>query len=749
MSRPRRLLLLPALLLAACGQMPTSVPGATPPETGSPGATAPGTPDQQALPGVFWIDFDGVGTDTPTSQVQSLLPDGLGAQALVSAPDQFSFSPVSVQTFAVAATGIRHIRVTYKVTNNTGRTLLNPKFVAVVPQTSTNNSMFTNVRYFDGSDASAVAGKLTLVQGQNFDTATRSAVPDPQANAVLTGLDTSFVNTTGKGIKSLTQTGWWIKQPAATGGATLMAPGDTVRIIFGVNLPMTSAANGGSKKDPFSFSLNVTAVEDLAQVSLTSAVKQWDLTSETFGNYVSFPTRPYTANGMQMTRSLPAYYDIGELNGSVMPKVLCGADTNMSVTNVSTADFPNRWRVQLFSSGAHYLNVYDGTSCPAIGNNRVTSLYWQPVTGVDASVTSIAAGYGHGLALRKDGTIRSWGRNDSGQLGDGTLNGRLLIAPVMDSGGTKDLNGVVDVAAGAYHSLALRVDGTVWSWGQNTSGQLGDGTITNRTLPAAISGLSDIVSIETSAYHNLALRADGTVLSWGRNDSGQLGDNTTTNQTTPVVVSGLSGVAKVSAGNTSSMALQGNGSVLSWGGNFYGQLGDGTTTNRNLPGPVQTSGLTRSISAQQYYSLALRQDGTAWAWGFNGDGQLADGTWISRKVPKQISGLANMVNTAGGEMHGLALDETGTVYSWGSADKGQLGTGITANGAQPSARPITTLSGIKSVTANDDHSLALKSDGTVWSWGKNDTGQLGDGTATLRNAPVAVKGLTEIAQELP
>ncbi|KQR00160.1 hypothetical protein [Deinococcus sp. Leaf326] len=218
-------LLPPALLLAACGQMPAGGPSAT-----TPGTTTPGTPTQQALPGVFQIDFGGVGTDTPTSRVQSLQPSGLSAQGLVSAPDQFSFSQVAVQTFAIGATNTRHIRVTYKVTNTSSQTLRNPKFVAVVPQGGTTDSVFTNVRYFDGSDATASIGKLSLVQGQNFNTATNSAVPNPLASTILTGLDVSTVDTTGKGIKTLTQTGWWLTTPPTSGATIPMAPGDTALI---------------------------------------------------------------------------------------------------------------------------------------------------------------------------------------------------------------------------------------------------------------------------------------------------------------------------------------------------------------------------------------------------------------------------------------------------------------------------------------------------------------------------------------
>ncbi|KQR07758.1 hypothetical protein [Deinococcus sp. Leaf326] len=275
MTRQHLLLLLPALFLAACGQVPS-----VPPVAALPGVTAPSTPVPQTLPGVFQINFQGIGTDALTSRVQALSPSSLGAQGLISAPDQFTFSPVIVQTFAVTATGIRHVRVTYRVTNNTGQTLRNPKLVAVVPQGSMTDSVFTNVRYYDGSDASAATSKLSLVQAQSADTSTGTAVTDPLANILLTDLDVSQVDTVGKGIKAMTQIGWALTTPSTSGLAAFMAPGDSTLVTFGVNVPMTSAANGGATKDPFSFSLNVTAVRDAEPlVALSSAVKQWDSTS--------------------------------------------------------------------------------------------------------------------------------------------------------------------------------------------------------------------------------------------------------------------------------------------------------------------------------------------------------------------------------------------------------------------------------------------------------------------------------------
>lgn len=733
---PRHLLslLLPTLLLAACGQLPSTVPGAVAPET-----TPSGKPAQQALPGVFQIDFNGISTHTPTSRVQSLQPGGLRAQGLVSAPDQFSFSRVTVQTFTTSAPDIRHVRVTYKVTNTSSQALRNPKFVAVVPQGSTTDSVFTNVQYFDGSDASAAASKLTLVQGQTFNPSTNGAVADPLATPVLTGLDISTVDTTDKGIKTLTRVGWSLTTPATSGRDTLMAPGDTALITFGVNVPMTPAADGGATKDPFNFSLNVTAVQDAAPVvALSSAVKQWDAASRTFWNYVKFPTRTYMQDGVTITRSLPAYYDISTLDGSATAKVLCAGDANMSVTNISTAGFPNRWRVQLWSLGAHTLNVFGGMKCPGSG----TPLLSQTVTGVGTSESSLAGGNSHSLALRADGTVQGWGYNNVGQLGDGTTTNRST--PVTVSG----LSGVTSLSAGYQYSLALKADGTVWSWGLNDSRQLGDDTRTNRNTPVTVLDLSDMVSISAGEVHNLALRADGTVWSWGENLNGQLGDGTRSSVSlNRTMVSGLSGVASVSAGNRHSLALKADGTVWSWGYNAFGQLGDGTNTERTMP--VAVSGLReiRGIATGGYHSLALKADGTVQSWGNNSFAELGDGTSTGRNTPGPVSLLSGITSIGTIYHHNMALKADGTVQSWGDSYGGQLGDGTTTQ--RPIPLTVSGLSGITRISPGYGHSMALKSDGTIWVWGSNSTGQLGDGTTTDRLTPGPVGGLSGVPQPTP
>jgi alpha-tubulin suppressor-like RCC1 family protein len=353
------------------------------------------------------------------------------------------------------------------------------------------------------------------------------------------------------------------------------------------------------------------------------------------------------------------------------------------------------------------------------------------------SARTIAGGNFGSLAAKSDGTVWAWGLNSNGQLGDGTTIDRT--APVQVSG----LSDVLSVsAAESNYSLALKSNGTVFAWGWNGYGVLGDGTSTERHTPVQVSGLSGATAVSAAYAHSLALKSDGTVWAWGLNNNGQIGDGTSTERHTPVQVSGLSGVTAVSAQFGHSLALKSDGTVWAWGRNSDGELGDGTTTNRLTP--VQVSGLSdvTVIAAGQYYSLALKSDGTVWTWGSNGHGELGDGTTTQRLTPVQVGGLSGVTITAVASAYesSLALTSGGTVMAWGLNGHGQLGDGTTTNRTAPvqvhGINNAGMLSGVTAVAAGDRHSLAQKSDGTVLAWGANYKGQLGDGTTTERHTPV-------------
>jgi alpha-tubulin suppressor-like RCC1 family protein len=305
--------------------------------------------------------------------------------------------------------------------------------------------------------------------------------------------------------------------------------------------------------------------------------------------------------------------------------------------------------------------------------------------------------------------------------------------------------GVVQVSAGAAHSLVLSSDGTVWARGNNWFGQLGNGTITASSTLIQVPGLAGVVQVSAGAFHSLALRSDGTVWGWGANGaSGSL---------TPVEVPGLTGVTKIAAGDGFSLALRSDGTVWAWGLNQAGQLGDGMTAGSAVP--VQVTGLSQvtSIAAGADSSLAMRTRGvttvkTVWAWGGNDSGQLGDGTLGNHLTPEPVTGIgaSSIAGISVGEKFAVVLGGDGSVWAWGADDAGQLGNAPTAS---PVTRPVETTgmdSGITQVSAGANHVLALKSNGTVLAWGDNTQGELGTGSTASVTGKVQVSGLGGVTQ---
>ena len=330
-----------------------------------------------------------------------------------------------------------------------------------------------------------------------------------------------------------------------------------------------------------------------------------------------------------------------------------------------------------------------------------------------AGVKAMAAGSQHGLALLADGTVRAWGLDQHGQLGQGAPTGGSCV-PVA----VQHIGRVVAIAAGGQHSLALLADGAVLAFGSNSFGQLGDGTNIDRAIPVKVQGLTEVIAIAAGPEHSLALLADGSVRAWGRNDSGQLGDGTTIDRAKPVLVRGLSNVKAITAGEVFSLVLLSDGTVRAFGSSDVGQLGDGDASIHTATSPVVVTGLTgvEAIDSGEDHSLALLADGSVRAWGFNASGQLGDGTTNNRFTPVTVrtlfSPLSDVVALSAGGGHSLALLADGTVRAWGHNSAGELGNGSTINSAFPV--PVDDLGGngilggIVDVIAGGTFSLALR-----------------------------------------
>lgn len=329
--------------------------------------------------------------------------------------------------------------------------------------------------------------------------------------------------------------------------------------------------------------------------------------------------------------------------------------------------------------------------------------------------------------------------------------------------------------------VATFISGTPIAWGDNQSGQLGNGSFVSASTPVLVSGLTNVTAMTAGSDHTLAIRSDGTVWAWGYNAYGQLGNGSQTTISTPVQVSALTNVIAVAAGQIHSVALKSDGTVWTWGGNTYGALGNGTTTDSLTP--VQVSNLTNvvAIGAGGFYSLAVRSDGSVWAWGFNGNGGLGDGTNTDRLTPVQTGNLTNVIAVTGGALGSLALTSGGTVWAWGDNAASLTPvlvsnlTGVTAiaeaaydslalksdgtvwdfNGSTTPPVQISNLPSVVAIAMGYDtqstgyasHSMALESNGTVWTWGSNWYGELGtNATGSYDSMPMPVTTISGVTR---
>jgi alpha-tubulin suppressor-like RCC1 family protein len=252
------------------------------------------------------------------------------------------------------------------------------------------------------------------------------------------------------------------------------------------------------------------------------------------------------------------------------------------------------------------------------------------------------------------------------------------------------------VSGGGYHSLALKSDGMVWSWGRNNYGQLGNGKRSKKNTPILVKNLNDVIAIAGGTWHSLALKQDGTVWAWGRNDYGQLGDGTFRNKKTPVEVKDLADVVAIAGGHLHSLALKSDGTVWAWGSNWGGQLGNETVaTVSNIPVQVNSLQNISFIACGSSHNLAIRtSDGVVWTWGDNSNGQLGNGTYASQNTPVLIEGLEDVASIGTGWLHSLAIKSDGTVWAWGDNRFGQLGDGTYKDSKEPiQTKDLNTLSG--------------------------------------------------------
>jgi len=346
---------------------------------------------------------------------------------------------------------------------------------------------------------------------------------------------------------------------------------------------------------------------------------------------------------------------------------------------------------------------------------------------------SVAAGGRHSLAICTDSSVRAWGYNGFGQLGDGTVIEKHTAVPVAG------LSGVVQVAGGLFHSLFVKNDGTVWACGRNTLGPLGNGTTTNSPTAVQVTGLSGVVQAAGGGEHSLFLKNDSTVWACGANAAGQLGDGTNMHKTTAVPVIGVAGVVQVAAGAEFSLFLKHDGTVWACGHNGYGQFGNGSNTSSKVP--VQVPGLSDivQVSAGEWHSVFVKRDGAVFSAGRNQFGQLGDGTTTDKNAAAPVSVLTDVVWAEAGGIHTVFVKRDGTAWACGlnsgGNNDGQLGDGTAVDKHVP-VQVVPSWGGkkIARAEATREHSLFVADDGQVWACGRNNYGQLGYGAFSTANA---------------
>jgi alpha-tubulin suppressor-like RCC1 family protein len=383
-----------------------------------------------------------------------------------------------------------------------------------------------------------------------------------------------------------------------------------------------------------------------------------------------------------------------------------------------------------------------------MGDGTTTSprLTPAPVSQLGGSAVAIAAGNMHTCAWLADGTMRCWGSNANGQLGNGPFTSSLVPTPVFGEAGT---NTARDIAAGGNHTCAVRANGAVACWGDNANGQLGDGSTVGRPTPGAVTGISGAVAVAAGGLHTCVVLANGTVRCWGENSSGQLGDGTTTRQPSSVLVTGLTNVVGIAAGDLHTCVTLGDGGIRCWGDNRLGQIGDGTTTRRLVPTPVTIPAVGASpnnaavaIAAGREHTCVRLADGTVRCWGGSGLGQLGLGTFNNRLSPPGIGVLTTTVAIAAGDFHTCALRAEpisvfgaapSLVFCWGANHSGSLGDGTFT--VRPGPVAVPGLATGVALAAGGAHTCAVLANGRTSCWGDNNAGQIGDGTTTQRLVP--------------
>ncbi len=387
----------------------------------------------------------------------------------------------------------------------------------------------------------------------------------------------------------------------------------------------------------------------------------------------------------------------------------------------------------------------DGSAwCWAYNEQGASPYEIDPLAGVVQITTGgTSDGALHACALLDDGASYCWGSNFAGQLGVGSFGDPKspdLPTPTLVAGGHR----FVHLEAGGQHTCAIRDDATVWCWGGNASGQLGNNLTTPRAEPTQVPGLAGATQLSAGEAHTCARLTDGAVWCWGENSAGALGNGTTAKSLVPVKASTATAAAQLSAGGGHACALLADGAAWCWGKNQYGELGDGRSTDKTRPTQVPGVAGVVDVATGPRHACAALADGTAWCWGRNDSGQLGNDSLVGVRAPVQVGGLANVVQVVTTDSASCARRGDGSVWCWGSNARGELGNGVES--FDPATTPVRVegISGAAQLAAGRSYICARRSDGSIWCWGYSYDGPFPSASSLL--VPTQIAGAQDIAQ---
>jgi alpha-tubulin suppressor-like RCC1 family protein len=369
-----------------------------------------------------------------------------------------------------------------------------------------------------------------------------------------------------------------------------------------------------------------------------------------------------------------------------------------------------------------------------IGITTITPL---SVVGAVKTFCQISAGLNHTMAIDKNGRAWGWGNNGNGQLGDNSITQRNT--PVSVLGTVKTF---CQISAGGDHTMAIDKNGRAWGWGINTSGRIGDNTQISRRTPVSVAGATKtFCQISAGFQHTMAIDKNGRAWGWGQQSDGQIGDNSTTQRLTPVSVLGVvKTFCKISAGiDNYTMAIDQYGQAWGWGRQANGQIGNNSLGQFRTP--VSVVGATKTFchicaggtsgGSNQAHTTAIDKNGRAWCWGFNNAGQLGNNSTTSQRTPVSVLGTVKTFCQIGaGGTHTVAIDKNGRAWAWGNNSNGQLGD----NSTTQRLTPVSVAGATKTfchISIRDNHNIAIDKNGRTWGWGFNTRGQLGIGFTTI------------------